>query len=145
MGQYQVIAMTVITGGSNHKSGLKQTPAMDTLGIILNNIMLGDIIYPGNYLTLFVASAAKVGDIHLIGARFGIAVMEYIMMTVALFTVGRMCVICQQSLSVDPSSVFGHLNGMARSAIDRFQIVGMWKSFICRIGMAGETGVAVVD
>jgi hypothetical protein len=34
---------------------------------------------------------------------------------------------------------------MAGSAVDRFQIFGVRKTFIGCIGMAGETGVAVVD
>ena len=75
MGKHQVVAVTIVTGGSNNQSGFKQAPAMNPLGIVLNNIVLGDIIYPGHYFALFVASTTKEGDVHLIGTRFGIAVM----------------------------------------------------------------------
>ncbi len=68
MGKHQVVAMTVVTGGRNYQSGFKQAPAMNPLGIVLNNIVLGDIIYPGHYFAFFVAPSAEVGDIHLIGA-----------------------------------------------------------------------------
>ena len=67
--------------------------AMDTLGIVLDNIVLGDIIYPGNYFTFFVTSSTEVGDIHFIGTRFGIAVVENIVVTVTLFTAGCIWII----------------------------------------------------
>ena len=80
--------MAVITGGSNHQSCFKQAPAMDTLGIVLDNIVLGDIIYPCHYFAFLVASSAEVGDIHLIGARFGIGVVQDIVVPVTFFTAG---------------------------------------------------------
>jgi hypothetical protein len=145
MGKHQVVAMTIVTGGSNHQSGFKQTPAMNPLGIVLDYIVLGDIIYPGHHFAFFVASSAEVGDIHLIGARFGIAVMENIMMAVTLFAAGRIGIVSQQSLSMGPSYVIGHFHSMAGSTIDRLQIIGMGKALICRINVAGNTGVAMVD
>ena len=137
MGKHQVVAVTIVTGGSNNQSGFKQAPAMNTLGIVLNNIVLGDIIYPCHYFAFFVTSSAEVRDIHLIGARFSIAVMENIMMAVTLFAAGRIGVIPQQRLSMGPSDIVCQLLGVTGSAIDRFQIIGMWKSFISRISMAG--------
>ena len=129
--------MTVVTCGGNHQSGFKQTPAMDTLCIVLNNIVLGDIIYPGHNFPFFVASSAEVGDIHLIGARFGIAVMEYIVVTMTFFAAGCIRVIPQQRLSMGPSDIVCQLLGVADSAIDWFQIISMGKTFICRICVAG--------
>ena len=93
MGKHQVVAMTIVTGGSNNQSGFKQAPAMNPLGIILNNIVFGDIIYPGHYFALFVASAAEVGYIHLISARFSIGVVQDIVMAMTFSAAGSMGVI----------------------------------------------------
>jgi hypothetical protein len=60
-----------------------------------------------------------------------------IMMAVTLFAAGRIGIISQQSLSMDTSHIVCQLLGVTGSAIDRFQIIGMGKSFICCIGMAG--------
>ena len=78
---------------SEHNIVENYTQGIHGRGLILHNIMLGDIINPGHYFTFLVASAAQVGNIHFVGTRFCIAVMEDIMVTVTLFTAGCMWII----------------------------------------------------
>jgi hypothetical protein len=118
---------------------------MDALGIVLHDIVLRDIIYPGHNLTLPVTFATQVRDVHLIGTGFGIGMMEDVMVTMTLFAAGSMRVIHEQGLTVNPSYIIFHLKGMAVTAIDRLQVIGMRKSLIRCVGMAGDTAVAVVD
>ena len=58
-------------------------------------------------------------------------------MAMTFFTIWGMGVIFQKRLSMDPSYIVCLLLGVAVSAIDLFQIIGMWKSFISCINMAG--------
>lgn len=66
---------------------------MNTLGIVLYDIMFRYIIYPGHNLALFVAFSTEVGNIHLIGAGCCIAVMQDIVVTVALLAAGSIGII----------------------------------------------------
>jgi hypothetical protein len=66
MWQNQVIAMTIVAGGSYDKSRFKQSPAVDPLGIVFHDVVLGDIIDPGHNLPFPVTPSAEIGDIHFI-------------------------------------------------------------------------------
>jgi hypothetical protein len=68
MGQHQVVAVTVVTGGRHDQTRFKQSPAMDPLGIVFNDVVFGYIVYSRHYFTFSVAPSAEIGDIHLVGA-----------------------------------------------------------------------------
>ena len=85
--------MTVIAGGCNHQAGFKETPAMNTLGIVFHDIVFGYIVYPGHNFTLFVTFSTEVGYIHFVGAGLCIAVMQDIVMTVTLLAAGSVWII----------------------------------------------------
>jgi hypothetical protein len=70
--QYQVVTVTIVTGGSNDQSSLEQAFAMNALRVIFKDIMLCDIISPGNRSSFPMALPAQHRDIHFVGQRFGI-------------------------------------------------------------------------
>jgi hypothetical protein len=137
--------MAVVACGRNDQALLEKSPSMDSLGIVLNNIMFGYIIDPGYHFPLLVASPAKVGYIHFIGARLRVCVMEDVVVTVALLATGGVGIVHQQGLPMDAPPVLLHGTGVAVPAIHRLKLLGVWKSFIRRIGMTGDTIVSVVD
>jgi hypothetical protein len=118
---------------------------MNALGIVFHDIVFRYIVYPGHNLAFFVAFTTEIGNIHLVGAGCGIAVMQDIVVTVTLLAAGSIGIIAQKGLSVDSSLVFFQFKGMAASAVNGFQLLGMWKTFISGIGVTGDAGVAVVD
>jgi len=74
MGKHQVVAVTIVAGGGNDQTCFKQAPAVDTLGIILHDIVFGNIVYPGHNLSFPVTLPAEIGNIHLIGTRPGVGI-----------------------------------------------------------------------
>jgi hypothetical protein len=105
MWKHQVISMTVVTGGCYHQSRFEKTSSMDTLGVVLNYIMLGDIIDPGHNLTFLVALSTEVGDIHFIGTRIHIGMMQDIMMSMAFHATGSIWIVPEQGLTMYASCV----------------------------------------
>ena len=136
MGQNQVIPVTIVAGCCNDQSRFKQTSSVYALGIILNDVMLRNIIYPGYDFALPVAFSAQDGDIHFIGAGFWVRVVKDIMVAMALFAAWSIGIAHEQSLPVYAPGVVGHRLGVTNTAIDRLKIVGMWKSLISCIGVA---------
>jgi hypothetical protein len=118
---------------------------VDALGIVLHDVVLRHIVGPGYYLAFSVACAAKDGDIHLIGTRAGICIMQDVVVTMTFLAAGCIWVVHQQGLTVDAPYVVGHLLGMAIAAVYRLQIVGMGETLIGCIAMARETGIAVMN
>jgi hypothetical protein len=68
-----------------------------------------------------------------------------IVVPVTLFAAWCIGIVQQEGLSMDAPCVVSHLNAVATAAIDRFQIISMGEAFICRISMAGNATVAVMD
>ena len=93
MGQHQVVAVTVVTGGCHNQTRFKQAPAMDALGIVFHDVVFRYIVYSRYYLTFSVTFSAEIGDIHLIGAGLRVGIEKDIVVSVALFTTGGIGVI----------------------------------------------------
>ena len=88
-----MITVTVVTGGCDNKTGFEQAPSVNTLGVILHNIMFRDIIGTSHNFSLPVTGATKDGDIHFIGAGSRIGIMQDVMMAMTFFTAGRIRIV----------------------------------------------------
>jgi hypothetical protein len=100
MRQHQVVAMAIVARGSYDQSGLKKPAPVYTLGVVLHNVVLGHVIYPGNHFSFPVASSAKKGYVHFIGAGVGVGIMKNIVIAVTLLAAGGVGIIHEQGLSV---------------------------------------------
>jgi hypothetical protein len=58
MGKYQVVAMAVVTGCCDNQTRFKETPSMDSLGVVFNDIVFRYIISPRHNFSLAVAFSA---------------------------------------------------------------------------------------
>jgi len=65
--EHQMVAVTIIAGGRDDQSLFKKSFSMDTFGVIGQNILLRDVVYPGYRGVLAVTFTAQEWDIHLIG------------------------------------------------------------------------------
>jgi hypothetical protein len=144
MRQHKMVAVAIVTGGSNNQPSFEKPPAMNTLGVILNNIVFRYVINPCNNFTFSMTFSAKERYIHFIGTGIGIGIMQNIMVAVALLATGGIWIIHQQRLSVHTPCVRGHGFCMAGATIYWLQVLRMWEAFIISIAMARNTGVAVV-
>ena len=93
MWKHKVVAMAIVTGGRNNQAGLKKALAMNTLGIVLNDIVLRYIIDSGYNFSFPVTFSAEERNIHLVGTGFRIGIMQNIVVTMTLFTTGCIWVI----------------------------------------------------
>jgi hypothetical protein len=145
MWQDQVVAMAVVAGGCHDKASLEQASPMDALGVVLHHIVLGDIVNTGHHFAFPVALSTQEGNVHFVGAGVGIRVMFDIMMSMAFFAAGCIGIVLQKGLAMNAPGIVGHGPLMAETAIHGIQVIGMRKSLVGCIHMAGDAAVAMMD
>jgi hypothetical protein len=79
-----MIAVTVIACGCNDQALFEKAFPMNTLGVIGQDIVFGNVVYTGNRSALPVTFSAQHRDVHLISTGFRIYRREDIMITVTL-------------------------------------------------------------
>jgi len=72
MGEDEVIAVAIIARGGDDESPLEQADAVNTLGIIVQNIFFRNIVHTGNGGAFPVTLPAKIRDIHFVSEGIGI-------------------------------------------------------------------------
>jgi hypothetical protein len=137
-----VVPVTVVAGGSDDQTRFKEPPSMNALCVVLDDVVFRNFIDPGNMFSFAVTTATEKGNICFIGAGVGIGIVKNIMVPVTFIAAGRMGIVHQQGLSVDPAPVFIGRSCVAVSAIHRFEPLSMGQSFIVCIFMTGNAGVA---
>ena len=100
MWKYEVIAIAVVAGCCYNQPRFKQSPSMDALGVVFNDIVFGHIVGPCHNFPFTVTRPAQNGDVHFIGAGSRVAIVQDVVMTVALFAAWSIGVILQERLSV---------------------------------------------
>ncbi len=79
---------------------------MNTLGIIIQNIFLGNIVNAGHRRPFAMALAAEIGDIHLVGGGLEIFGRQNVMVSVTLRTGGGVGLFLGQRLTVEAGAKF---------------------------------------
>ena len=77
-------------------------------------------------------------------AHLAVQPAQHLVATVALLAAGGMGIIHQQCLAMYPALVISHGLFVTVSTINRGQFFRMGESFIGRIGVTGDTGIAVM-
>lgn len=107
--------------------------------------MFADVVSAGNRRAFPVAFAAEVGNVHLIGKRFGIGGRQDVMGSMAFAAIGCIKGIQPLGLPVDPLIEFGGFPVVAIATVDRRQDIRMRKFLHGRPGMAGSAFHAFMD
>jgi hypothetical protein len=72
MGKDEVIAVAIIARGGNDETPFEQADAVNTLGVIIQNIFFRNIVHPGDGSAFPVTLPAKIWDIHFVSEGIGI-------------------------------------------------------------------------
>jgi hypothetical protein len=104
VGKDQVAAMATGAGRRYGQALFEQTLAVDTLAVVLDDVVLGNPVGARHRRPLAVAAPARVGDPHLIGGGCGVRDREYVVdvcARVAINAAGSVRVVTIERLSVD--------------------------------------------
>jgi len=136
----EVVAMAVVAGGCNDETAFEQTFAMDTLRIVGQNVVFGNVVDAGNRCTLSMTFAAKHGNVHFISTGLDIAGGKDVVIAVAFTAAGSIGCTAFKSAAMDSRIELLSCLIMADSAVDFIEPFRMRKILHIRILMAIDTG-----
>ena len=136
VGQNEMRRVAAVTDSRDREAALEQSLTVDTVHVVAEDVVLGDVAREADWGTFTMATATELRHFHGGGGRAGRGGALDVVSSVAILAGGSEFVATFHCPSVEAFGVLGLLVGVAGSAVDRGEFVGVRQLLGIHAGVA---------